>query len=467
MTYGFGFWRSGYTTLIPWHWSWTPGDDQFDYLRGPQSGCGQRITGDGEVIPAIYWECFREGNDDVRYIYTLQQAIFQRENSLDPECRGAVEDVKKLLQAMWNAINVQQKYLAEGMWTSEEFNGRRWMLAMAIERLGQYPAERQGIAPSVLVANTTSQSAKDEMSFIEKAVQTGNIETKDLGDGFTSWSSGTKEGTVHVTEEAGRQGQKGLRWHVRVDHETDGGEGGNYPVGWPRISRTFGSGELDMSRYDYLSFVVRVDSDRDEVADDSTPLGFVLTSHKTTRQFFSTQRDLRDRQQTWIPIRLSIKNLMESVGLGSDPWSDIARVQFYVSEGDFAHGTNLTFDISEVKLLRFKSPVISQIIVPEYLTLPNARLPISYDVMGTVSVKPGSHRVLASLTTTEGQPVAQQEQDLAGQRVVVLNTSSIFPGSYQLHLRVTNAEGKLCSEGTRDVEAIPGPNFDARCNECR
>ena len=25
MTYGFGFWRSGYTTLIPWHWSWTPG----------------------------------------------------------------------------------------------------------------------------------------------------------------------------------------------------------------------------------------------------------------------------------------------------------------------------------------------------------------------------------------------------------------------------------------------------------
>ena len=23
MTYGFGFWRSGYTTLIPWHWCWT------------------------------------------------------------------------------------------------------------------------------------------------------------------------------------------------------------------------------------------------------------------------------------------------------------------------------------------------------------------------------------------------------------------------------------------------------------
>ncbi|MDQ1316813.1 MAG: hypothetical protein QG588_462, partial [Candidatus Poribacteria bacterium] len=355
-----------------------------------------------------------------------------------------------------------QKYLAEGMWHSEEFNARRWMLARAIERLGQYPAERQGIAPSVLVANTASQSAKDEMPFIEKAIQAGNLETKDLGGDFTSWSSGTKEGTVRVTEEAGYQGQKGLRWHVRVDHETDGGEGGNYPVGWPRISRTFVSGELDISRYDYLSFVVRVDSDLDEVADDSTPFGFYLTSHKATRQLFSMQKDLGDRQQMWIPIRFSIKDIMESAGLGSKPWTDIARVQFYISEGDFAHGTNLTFDIAEVKLLRFKSPVISQIIVPEYLPLPNTHLPISFDVMGTNSVKPGSHKVVASFTTTEGHPVAQQEQDLASQRVVVLDTSYIFPGRYQLHLRITDADGKLCSEGTRDVEAIPGSNFDSR-----
>jgi hypothetical protein len=366
-----------------------------------------------------------------------------------------------------NAINVQQKYLAEGMWPSEEFNARRWMLAMAIERLGQYPAERQGTAPSVLVANTMPQSAKDEMPFIEKAVQTGNVEIKDLGDGFTSWSSGTKEGTVHVTEEAGHQGQKGLRWHILVDHENDGGEGGNYPVGWPRISRTFGPGELDMNRYDYLSFIVRVDSDRDEVADDSTPLGFVLTSHKATKQFFSTQRDLGDRQQIWIPIRFSVKDLMESVGLGSDPWSDIARVQFYISESDFAHGTNLTFDIAEVKLLRFKSPVISQIIVPEYLPLPNTHLPISYDVMGIGSVKPASHKIVASLITAEGQQIAQHGQDLASQRVVVLDTSSIFPGRYQLHLKITDADGKLCSEGKRDVEAIPGPNFDAQASDMK
>jgi len=74
-------------------------------------------------------------------------------------------------------------------------------------------------------------------------------------------------------------------------------------------------GELDMSGYDYLSFVVRVDSDRDEVADDSTPFGFLLASHKVTRRFFETLRDLGGRQRVWIPVRFSIKDLMDSVGL--------------------------------------------------------------------------------------------------------------------------------------------------------
>jgi len=217
-----------------------------------------------------------------------------------------------------------------------------------------------------------------------------------------------------------------------------------------------------MSSYDYLSFVVRVDSDRDEVADDSTPLGFVLSSHKVTQRFSSTQRDLGESQRVWIPIRFSIKDLMEEVGLGQEPWGDISRVQLFISENDFAHGTNLTFDVAEAKLLRFKSPMISQITVPEYLLLPKTWLPVSFEAMGTNSVKPGSHGVVASLTTAEGRVIAQQKQDLGEQRAVVLDTSSIPPGHYGLHLKITDVEGKLCWEETRDMEAIPGPDLDAR-----
>jgi hypothetical protein len=181
-----------------------------------------------------------------------------------------------------------------------------------------------------------------------------------------------------------------------------------------------------------------------------------------TRRFFETRRDLGDHQRVWIPIRFSIKDLTEVVGLGPDPWSDISRVRLFISEGDFAHDTNLTFDLAEVKLLRFKSPVISEITVPEYLLLPRTRLPVSFEVMGTSSVKSGSHEVVASLVNSEGQSIAQKKQDLAGQRVVVLDTSSISPGDYGIHLKITDAEGNLCWEETRDMKAVPGPGFDAR-----
>ncbi|MFV1995114.1 MAG: glycoside hydrolase domain-containing protein, partial [Verrucomicrobiales bacterium] len=154
MTYGFGLWRSGYTTLIPWHWSWTMTPDPFDYLRSKQSGSGMRIDDNGEIIPALYWECFREGRDDARYLYTLQQAVFERETSTDPKCKQQIKAAKTMLQENWDAIEVQQRYLSERMWPSPEFNARRWRLANMIETLLAFPAQRKGTAPSVLVAST-------------------------------------------------------------------------------------------------------------------------------------------------------------------------------------------------------------------------------------------------------------------------------------------------------------------------
>ncbi len=239
MTYGFGFWRSGYTTLIPWHWSWTPGDDQFDYLRGRHSGCGQRIDEDGEVIPAIYWDCFREGVDDARYVYTLQQAVFDRANSPDEACRRAVADAQMLLQETWDGIEVQEKYLADGMWPSAEFNTRRWLLARAIARLLQHPATRSQPAPSVLISRPSPSSTHLAATAIDQALQSGDVESVDLGGDFTAWSNGTKEGRVERPDSEHPEDAPPLRWRIHVDHATDGGEGGQYPVGWPRIARTF------------------------------------------------------------------------------------------------------------------------------------------------------------------------------------------------------------------------------------
>ena len=93
------------------------------------------------------------------------------------------------------------------------------------------------------------------------------------------------------------------------------------------------------------------------------------------------------------------------------------------------------------------------------------RRPEALGILGReldAAVQPGSHEVVASLSTGTGQSIIQQRQDLAGQRVVVLDTSSIPPGRYQLQLSITDAKGRLCSEETRDVEAVPGPDYDAR-----
>ncbi|MGA2257357.1 MAG: hypothetical protein ABSG53_22090, partial [Thermoguttaceae bacterium] len=197
MTYGFGFWRSGYTTLIPWHWCWTCAAEQFDYLRGGYSGCGQRMDDDGEVIPAVYWSCFREGFGDARYVYTLQQAVAQRQDSADPAGQAAVREGRQILQETWQAIHVQPKYLATGMWPSGEFDVIRWRLAAATEKLLRYPASNHLNSPSVLIdAAAASPATGHAPSSFEQAAEAGKLENFDQGGGFYSWFNGTAEGKM-------------------------------------------------------------------------------------------------------------------------------------------------------------------------------------------------------------------------------------------------------------------------------
>ncbi len=385
MTYGFGFWRSGYTTLIPWNWNWTAAPDPFDYLGGRQSGCGQRMDDEGEVIPAVYWSCFREGYDDARYIYTLEQAIVERQDSGDPAaCQAAVRAGRKTLQETWDAIHVQPKYLAGGMWPSEEFHAIRWRLATATQELLKYPATNKAIAPSVLIDSTITPPAKTEApSPFEQPANSGKLETLDLGGGFTSWVNGTAEGKIETTEKARHEGRTGLRWTVAVDWEHDGGEGGKYPIGWPRISRSFKAGELDLSRYESLVFWIRVDSSRDEAGISRTPIGVVIRSHALKRPLYEKTIDLGRRQHTWVPLRFSVPEMIEAAGGGLEPWKSISLVQLFVSEGDYPHGTQLTFDVGEAMVQRLREPTLVGLEAPGLVLLPRHTLSFTFDVAGT------------------------------------------------------------------------------------
>ena len=131
MTYGFGFWRSGFLTLIPWIYSSSTGDP-FNYLDGASMDFFNRREPDGTPMPVALWEAYREGYDDHRYVYTLEQAIAAARQRPDAACQQAAEAAQRELQFVWNAIRVQTKYKYDGLWSPAEFDVYRWLVAQQI-----------------------------------------------------------------------------------------------------------------------------------------------------------------------------------------------------------------------------------------------------------------------------------------------------------------------------------------------
>ena len=459
MTYGFGFWRSGYTTLIPWEWSWTPEPDAFDYLRGQYSGCGQRVDDEGEVIPATYWTCFREGYDDSRYLYTLEQAIVEREGSKEAGCQAAARAGRELLQETWDAIRVQPRYLSEGMWPSEEFDAVRWRLAAATTRLLEFPATAQATAPSVLVAGSRpSKPTAEPPSPYEAAKTAGTVEMLDLGGDFTGWKNGTAEGKTEISAAAGQSGKAGLRWTVVVDRKNDGGEGGKYPIGWPRLLRDFAAGPLDMSRYETLLFRIRIDSSRDKAAAGPTPVGLVIGSRG--KNLYETTVDLGGRQHEWIPLRFSVKEMMTKSGGDAGAWKTVSKVQLFLYEGDYADGTRLEFDIAEASLVRLTSPAIVSTEAPRHVLLPRRSIAFAFDAAGTGAVAKGTHTVTAILEGASGVAAAERRQDLAEEYRIEVPLAAAGPGNYTLRLTIRDAQGKQCSQWSQALTAIAGPRAE-------
>jgi hypothetical protein len=129
MTYGFGFWRSGFRTLIPWIYSYSVGDP-FNYLDGATMDFFNRHEPDGTPIPVAMWEAYREGYDDYRYLYTLDQTIAEAKRRGIPTADAEAER-----QFVWEAIKVQAKYKTDGLWPPEAFDIYRWLIARQIMTL--------------------------------------------------------------------------------------------------------------------------------------------------------------------------------------------------------------------------------------------------------------------------------------------------------------------------------------------
>ncbi len=133
MTYGFGFWRSGFLTLIPWIYQANIGDP-WNYLDGSAMDFFNRSAPDGTPIPVALWEAYREGYDDYRYVYTLEQLCEQAEQK-GGRAKQAASKAREALKFVWDSINVQTKYKYDDLWGAEEFDVYRWVIAEQILKL--------------------------------------------------------------------------------------------------------------------------------------------------------------------------------------------------------------------------------------------------------------------------------------------------------------------------------------------
>lgn len=134
MTYGFGFWRSGFVRLIPWIYTFTAADP-LNSIDGRMSDFMVRPAPDGSPIPTTLWESYREGYDDLRYLYTLQQLVAKAKASSSPAAPQAAVNAQVVLDAVWKAIPVQPQYQYESYWSPEEMDVQRWLVAEQAEKL--------------------------------------------------------------------------------------------------------------------------------------------------------------------------------------------------------------------------------------------------------------------------------------------------------------------------------------------
>ncbi|MFO7906166.1 MAG: hypothetical protein ACQESR_25540 [Planctomycetota bacterium] len=77
----------------------------------------------------------REGHDDYRYIYTLEQLIEKGDASGDKAAMAAAAEARNELDWIRGRINVLPRYQYEGLWPASDFNAYRWIIAEQILKL--------------------------------------------------------------------------------------------------------------------------------------------------------------------------------------------------------------------------------------------------------------------------------------------------------------------------------------------
>ena len=342
MTWGFGAWKMGDTTIVPWAWSWTSSRPRKAQL--PQLADGLAVLKpDGTEWVSWFWEAIFAGVVDGDYLYTLQDAVYRR---------GGPDEAKALLQELYDAVPAEPKYLAANHWGDAMFDSARARIAAMIVRTMKLAETNAVAGPSVLPGLVWHSGKSEALGFFAREERAGRLARRTIRS-KAFWPSEDEckvrtnaDGSVHCT--------------ISVDFEHAGNSAG-YKRGSPSLMANLASdrgGELDVTSYAFLSYEMRVRSNR--CADDAAkwPHTILFTSRladgKTaTKELSGVPRNLAADQ--WHSIMIPLSGL----GLSAEEKTHVCSMRWYFLERDYAHGDVLDFDIRNVALIGVERPLVT------------------------------------------------------------------------------------------------------------
>ena len=140
VTNGLYMWLTPFKLHTPWIYN-SFGGNPFDAEDGHDFGYAFPAPEDGRPVPTVQWEAFREGVDDLRYIYTLEQLV--KDGGDDPKAEAAQAYLQQLRERL-RGIKIKKEPSAVVKAWSEEVAPEDWAdirreLARHVEALAATP----------------------------------------------------------------------------------------------------------------------------------------------------------------------------------------------------------------------------------------------------------------------------------------------------------------------------------------
>lgn len=238
-------------------------------------------------------------------------------------------------------------------------------------------------------------------------VRAGDMDKLVLSAGAEAAKWNVAEATMAPATEPTLDGTEVHHFHIDVDHHA--GEAA-YPIGWPRTNLPLTEPwQRDWSGYDFFRFSVYAQTSAEKLP--TTPLGMLLHIPDRANQFNMNLLELVKDQ--WVEVTVPISRIARH--------EDVRLIQFFISESNYADGDVLDFYISDLCLLRYATPHLSEVAVKPSVAYADAL----YVVVG-----------LRALGIAEGQTARATVGLLDGERQVATTQTEVGRGPAELPLNL-------------------------------